>query len=433
MPLQHTVEEVVLKNGMRGLLIDVPGSSVVNYEIHFLAGNYYSSSPEVQQTAHIMEHMAFGGTKEFPTQERFSQEFTKNGAYHNASTAEYEMSYYADCAFMEWDRILDLQKLAITEPLFTDEILKAEKGNVREELTGYTNNRRRIIWQKTIKALGDSIYLDSEKAKTINAVTLQDIENHYIKTHTLENMRFSFAGDLNKNREQIVAQLESWQLPKGSRLAVPKQKLRSAAPVAMYRADMPSLIFTIMIALNRQYTQEEEFSLQALNHILTGTHHSRILGKARTQGLCYGMGSMIDVDIDGVSRYELGGQVSAENASALFELIGEELGKAAAGDITETELNDAKQFSLGTQQMNGQTVSDVNSWYSGKYFEDGTVDLMENAPAEIKAIKLDDMQKLIKELLQTGQWTIGVIGAIRKPEVKKLYDIIGKHMHGGVK
>ena len=433
MPLQHTVEEVVLKNGMRGLLIDVPGSSVVNYEIHFLAGNYYSSSPEVQQTAHIMEHMAFGGTKEFPTQERFSQEFTKNGAYHNASTAEYEMSYYADCAFMEWDRILDLQKLAITEPLFTDEILKAEKGNVREELTGYTNNRRRIIWQKTIKALGDSIYLDSEKAKTINAVTLQDIEGHYKKTHTLENMRFSFAGDLNKNREQIVAQLESWQLPKGSRLAVPKQKLRSAAPVAMYRADMPSLIFTIMIALNRQYTQEEEFSLQALNHILTGTHHSRILGKARTQGLCYGMGSMIDVDIDGVSRYELGGQVSAENASALFELIGEELGKAAAGDITETELNDAKQFSLGTQQMNGQTVSDVNSWYSGKYFEDGTVDLMENAPAEIKAIKLDDMQKLIKELLQTGQWTIGVIGAIRKPEVKKLYDIIGKHMHGGVK
>jgi len=433
MPLQHTVEEVVLKNGMRGLLIDVPGSSVVNYEIHFLAGNYYSSSPEVQQTAHIMEHMAFGGTKEFPTQERFSQEFTKNGADHNASTAEYEMSYYADCAFMEWDRILDLQKLAITEPLFTDEILKAEKGNVREELTGYTNNRRRIIWQKTIKALGDSIYLDSEKAKTINAVTLQDIEGHYKKTHTLENMRFSFAGDLNKNREQIVAQLESWQLPKGSRLAVPKQKLRSAAPVAMYRADMPSLIFTIMIALNRQYTQEEEFSLQALNHILTGTHHSRILGKARTQGLCYGMGSMIDVDIDGVSRYELGGQVSAENASALFELIGEELGKAAAGDITETELNDAKQFSLGTQQMNGQTVSDVNSWYSGKYFEDGTVDLMENAPAEIKAIKLDDMQKLIKELLQTGQWTIGVIGAIRKPEVKKLYDIIGKHMHGGVK
>ena len=142
MPLPHTVEEIVLKNGIRGLLIDVPGSSVVNYEIHFLAGNHYSPSPEVQQTAHLMEHLAFGGTKEFPTQEQFSQEFTKNGAYHNAGTAEYEMSYYADCALMEWDRILDLQKSAITEPLFTEEILQAEKGNVREELTGQANNRR---------------------------------------------------------------------------------------------------------------------------------------------------------------------------------------------------------------------------------------------------------------------------------------------------
>jgi len=433
MPLQHSVEEIVLKNGMRGLLVDVPGSSVVSSEIHFLAGNYYSPNMGVQQTAHIMEHMAFGGTKQFPTQELFSQEFTKNGAYHNASTGEYDMSYYADCALMEWDRILDLQQLAITEPLFTEDILKAEKGNVREELTGYSNNRRRIIWQKTIRALGDSIYLDADKAKTINAVSLADIENHYKKTHTLANMRFSFAGDLKKNRARIIEELEGWKLPRGSRLPVPKQKLHSAPAVSIYRADMPSVIFTIMIILNRRYTQEEEFALQALNHILTGTHHSRILGKARTRGLCYGMGSMVDVDIDGISRFEIGGQVSAQNASALFELIGEELGKAAEGDITETELNDAKQFSLGSQQMNGQTVSSVNSWYTGKYFEDGTIDLMENAPAEIMAIKLEDMQKLIKELLTTGEWTIGVIGAMRKPEVKKLYEIIEKQMHQGVK
>jgi len=433
MPLPHTVEEIVLKNGIRGLLIDVPGSSVVNYEIHFLAGNHYSPSPEVQQTAHLMEHLAFGGTKEFPTQEQFSQEFTKNGAYHNAGTAEYEMSYYADCALMEWDRILDLQKSAITEPLFTEEILQAEKGNVREELTGQANNRRRIIWQKTIRAMGDSILIDPDKIKTINAVTLADIETHYKTTHTLGNMRFSFAGDLKKHRDYIISEFEQWKLPKGSRLPVPKQTLHSTPAVSVYRADMPSIIFTIMIALNRKYSKEEEIALQALSHILTGTHHSRILGTARTKGLCYGMGSSGNVDIDGVSRFEIGGQVSAANSVALFELIGEELGKAADGDITDKELNDAKQFSLGTQQMNGQTVNDVNSWYSNQYFEDETIDLMANAPEQIKSIKREHMQILLKELLETGQWTIGVIGAMRKPEVNKLYDIIEKRMHQGVK
>jgi predicted Zn-dependent peptidase len=433
MPLHHTVEEIVLKNGMRGLLIDVPGSSVVSYEIHFLAGNYFSPSTKVQQTAHLMEHMAFGGTEEFPTQERFSQEFTKNGAYHNATTWQYEMSYYADCALMEWSRILDLQQLAITAPLFTEEILQAEKGNVREELTGQENNRRRILWQKTLRAMGDKMFIDAEKVKTINDVVLSDIENHYKKTHTLQNMRFSFAGDLSKHKDYIVSELEGWKLETGSRLDVPEQTLHSAPPVAIYRQDMPSVIFTIMIALNRKYTEEEKLALNALNHILTGTHHSRILGKARTRGLCYGMGSMVDVDADAISRFEVGGQVSADNAPALFELIAEELAKAAEGDITDVELDSAKQYGLGTHQMNGQTVGGVNSWYASQYFEDGTIDLMERAPEQIEAVKLGDMQKLIKELLTTGEWTIGVIGAIRKPEVNKLYSIIEKRMHQGVK
>ena len=433
MPLQHTVEEIVLKNGMRGLLVDVPSSSVVSYEIHFLAGNYFSPSTKIQQTAHLMEHMAFGGTKKFPTQERFSQEFTKNGAYLNATTWQYEMSYYADCALMEWDRILDLQQLAITEPLFTEEILQAEKGNVREELTGQENNRRRILWQKTIRAMGDKMLIDAEKVKTINAVTLSDIKNHYEKTHTLENMRFSFAGDLSKHKDYIVSELEGWKLLQGSRLSVPKRTLHSAPPIAIYREDMPSVIFTIMIALNRKYTEEEKVALSALNHILTGTHHSRILGKARTRGLCYGMGSAVDVDADQISRFEVGGQVSAENALALFELIADELGRAAQGAVTEAELDAAKQYGLGTHQMNAQTVGGVNAWYAGQYFEDGAIDTMEKAPDKIKAVKLEDMQKLIKELLDTGEWTIGVIGAIRKPEVDKLYEIIKKQMHQGVK
>jgi secreted Zn-dependent insulinase-like peptidase len=178
MPLKHTVEEIILKNGMRGLLIDVPGTSVVSYEIHFMAGNYFSPSTDVQQTAHLLEHMAFGGTKKYPSQEEFSQVFSKNGAYQNATTFQYEMSYYADCAVLEWDRILDLQKMAITEPLLTEEVLKAEKGNVREELTGQANNRRRILWQKVMRAMGDEMFLDEEKVKTIDGSTAIKLSNN---------------------------------------------------------------------------------------------------------------------------------------------------------------------------------------------------------------------------------------------------------------
>ena len=433
MPLKHTVEEIILKNGMRGLLIDVPGTSVVSYEIHFMAGNYFSPSTDVQQTAHLLEHMAFGGTKKYPSQEEFSQVFSKNGAYQNATTFQYEMSYYADCAVLEWDRILDLQKMAITEPLLTEEVLKAEKGNVREELTGQANNRRRILWQKVMRAMGDEMFLDEEKVKTIDAVTLDDIKNHYNHTHTLENMRFSIAGDLHKHRDQIIEQLESWDLKKGTRLVVPQMKSNSSAPVAIYRPDMPSVIFAIMMTLERKYSEEEKIALSVMNHILTGTHHSRILGKARKNGLCYGMSSSAGSDADGISRFEMGGQVSAENAQPLFELIADELAKIKNGDISEIELHDAKQYYLGMQQMNGQTVGSINGWYSGMYFEEGIIDYMENEPDHINGVTLERIQTLITELLENAQWTIGIIGAMRKPAVNKLYATIAKQMHRGVK
>ncbi|HRN90402.1 MAG TPA: insulinase family protein, partial [Candidatus Saccharibacteria bacterium] len=135
--MNHNVEEVRLKNGARGLLIDVPGATVMSMQFQFRAGNRYAKSKDIEQVAHIMEHMAFGANARFKSEHEFEFEFTKNGAYHNAYTSDTSMVYEADCADFEWDRILELQKLAICTPKFNETELNAEKGNVRGELTNY--------------------------------------------------------------------------------------------------------------------------------------------------------------------------------------------------------------------------------------------------------------------------------------------------------
>jgi hypothetical protein len=37
--MKHTVEEIRLKNGARGLLIDVPDATVMSFQVQFRAGN----------------------------------------------------------------------------------------------------------------------------------------------------------------------------------------------------------------------------------------------------------------------------------------------------------------------------------------------------------------------------------------------------------
>lgn len=411
MPLKHSVEEIVLKNGARGLLVDIPDSTVVAYDVSFLAGNYYAPSLEVQQTAHLMEHMVFGATKNFPSVEAFSHEFAKNGAYSNATTYQFGMTYFADCAVMEWDRILDLQRQAITEPVFTDKLLKAEKGNVTDELTGYANNHGRVLWQAMQRALGDTSFIDAEKLETVQAVGVEDVIAHHKKTHTLKNMRFCIAGDLGKHRATFMQAFESWQLPEGERLAVPTSTFSSAEPVAIVRKDLPNVIFSLHITLNRKLTDDEETAMGAVNHILTGTFHSRIWGEARTRGICYGMGTGISSDIDGVSSWEISGQVQPRNAAELFQLIAEQLQKVAEGDISEEELDEAKQHALGAYQMRGQTVRAVNNWYSGYYFETGKIDPLTESPEHIKATTREQIVEMVSEFLKEGAWVVGAIGA----------------------
>lgn len=424
MPLKHTVEEIVLKNGARGLLIDIPDSSVVSYDVSFRAGNYFVDRKEAQQAAHLMEHMVFGSTKNFPSTELFSQEFSRNGAYNNAITYEYTMNYVADCAVMEWDRILDLQRQAITEPAFTETLLASEKGNVVEELTGQANNHGRVLWQTMRRAMGETAFLDTEKLATVPEVGLRDIESHHQNTHTLNNMRFCFAGDLGRHRDVVIDQLEKWDLPAGRRLAIPSSRVHSTKPVWIYRKDLPSVIFALHISLNRRLTEDEDIAMGAVNHILSGTFHSRIYGKSRSLGICYGMHSSAGDDADNISNWEFVGQISPKNAKEMYELIAEQLQKVADGDITEQELEEAKQYALGKYQMRAQTVRGVSNWYSGWYFDSEKIDLLEDSPERIKQTSLGQIQKIVKEFLEEGEWGVGVIGNISEDKVRELDDAI---------
>jgi predicted Zn-dependent peptidase len=77
-----------------------------------------------------MEHILLGANKRIPRARDFQAEFEKNGAYSNASTGVYEITYEAECADFEWERILDLMQEAITEPLFLEDEYEAGKLKV---------------------------------------------------------------------------------------------------------------------------------------------------------------------------------------------------------------------------------------------------------------------------------------------------------------
>ncbi|HWT40520.1 MAG TPA: pitrilysin family protein [Dongiaceae bacterium] len=423
--MNHTIEEVKLKNGARGLLINVPGATVMSMQFHFRAGNRYAKDKDIEQVAHIMEHMAFGANARFRSEKAFEAEFTKNGAYHNAYTSDFAMVYEADCADFEWDRILELQRLSICEPRFNEKELEAEKGNVRSELTTYLNDHHRILWPRVQQLLGEDVLTFRQGLATINNVTLADIREHHKRTHTTSNMRFVIAGKLRGRKSEIIRQLEGFELPLGERLKVPRDELHGANPTVIRRKDASNLTFGWTMSVPRQLEDEELDAMNALNHILTGTATSRIYGKARARGLAYYVGSYTAAGYYD-SAWDISGQVNHDTAPQLFAIMARELKAVLDGRLTDEEIESAQSFGLGRYQMGAQTVSQISGFYTSRYFADDFVKDYSKVPDMLRKVTREKIMKVAKEFVEANTWVLAAVSNGDREELLGLNDHIAK-------
>lgn len=409
--MKHTVSEIVLKNGARGLLVNIPDASVMTFDLNFRAGEYLVD-PKKWEVAHLMEHVLLGANEMIPKARDFQAELEKNGAYSNATTGVYDITYEAECADFEWDRVLGLMLVAITKPLFLEEEFKAEFGNVQEEMVARANNHFRRLSLEMRRALGLIVRTDTERIELMNNVTVEDVREHYSSTHHTQNLRFVIAGNLNRKRRSIIESIfENIELPqKGKRFALPKELPKTLKkPVYVHNDAVENLYFYIDTFMNRRMTDPETDALNLVNTILTETLYSKILGTARERGLVYGMSSGLSYTRD-ASNWWFGAQVSDKNAPALFKIVIDELSKVMRSEIAEAEIESAKQYALGRFQRSAQTVGGTANGYTGRYFFDGVIEDYHHIPDRIKAIEKQQIVKITRELFTEKIWGFGVLG-----------------------
>lgn len=408
--MKHTVSELILKNGAKGLLIHVPDASVMSFELNFRAGEYLVNEKK-WETPHLMEHMLLGANIKFPKARLFQAEIEKNGAYSNASTGVYDITYEAECAEFEWDRILDLLIVAITKPLFLQEEFEAEFGNVREELAARSNNHFRHLSLALRKEYGFMAKTDQQRLKMMDNVKLDDIRAHYKRTHTSRNLRFIIAGNITpKRHEAIVEMLEQVSLPLGTgRLSLPNERPATLQkPLYIRNKSVKNIYFYVDSFMRRRMDETESDALSLVNTMLTETLYSKILGTARERGLVYGMSSGFG-QTKQASNWWFGAQVSQKNASALFDIMIAELENVFGGRIDTEDIEAAKAYSLGRFQRSAQTVGGTASGYSGRYFFDEVVDDYYQVPKRIKAITKPAIVDISRQMFADNIWGIGIL------------------------
>lgn len=409
--MRHTVTEIQLKNGAAGLLVHIPNASVMTFDINFRAGEYLVEEQK-WEVPHLMEHVLLGANELLPRARDFQAELEKNGAYSNATTGVYDITYEAECADFEWDRVLGLLLVAITKPLFLEEEFRAEYGNVQEEMAARSNNHFRRLSLEMREALGLIAKTDAERLELMQHVTVDDVREHYKRTHFAPNMRFVIAGNITATRRKaITTLLEEIELPhEGKRFELPPERPRCLRkPVYVPNDTVENLYFYIDTFMNGRLSDPDADALNLVNTMLTETLYSKILGTARERGLVYGMNSGVSQTRD-ASNWWFGAQVSDKNAPPLLDIVVEELGKVLAGDISPEELEATRQYALGRFQRSAQTVGGTAGGYAWRYFFDGVIDDYYRVPERINAVTREQIVDVARAMFAENIWGFGVLG-----------------------
>ena len=424
--MKHKVREVTLKNGVKGLLIDVPQAQVMSYDFSLRAG-YYLAPEGKWEVPHIMEHLLCGANQEFRKARLFEAEVKKNGAYSNAYTNTYNVGYVSECADFEWDRILNSLLLSISKPLFLKEEFEAETGNVKEELTGYLSNYFRQLGVAMGERLGFKTQKYEKCLNELKHISVDDIRRYYKRTHNLSNITFTVAGDLKGRRDQIVSMIEKkLDLPEGERFELPAMELKTQnAPLYIKNDTVESLYVSFTMLLPRRVSEPEIDALNALNSILTSTMDSLILGDIREKGLAYYIWSSGSRGHD-YTAWDFDFQVSPENATKAIKIIVKHLKSVLDGGVTPELLKTSKNFALGSFQMAAQTVSSILNGYSYEYSLTGEVMDYDRVPERIKGVTTNRVTSIAKAFHDEQLWDFGVLGSCGQELVDELYAELAK-------
>ena len=423
--MQHDVEELKLPNGSCGLIIDVPGTQVVEFRMFFRAGGYLCPVQKAE-IAHFTEHLTAGGANEaYPNFREFDSEITKNGAYYNGHTSGIHMFYSLSCAAFEIERTLSLLIGAITKPLFLKKDFTSELKVIQNELKQFKNDYYRILMSELDQRVGFAgSYTAQESLDSLERIALTDLQDFYRQTHFTGNMQFIIAGGIKAHRQKIVDLLSNLSLPqkqKNQPLDLPTEGLHGLSDVLGLNYESVTNLHYLFYAFSSQRMSEyEKVCIWVLNHLLFGNFKSRIYGQAREKGLIYGSGAYWCENTASSSHFGIYNQIVPENAEAMFDLIRQEITQILNGYLASKEVEYYKKNLLGKHYLHVQTLGDLINVYKNDYISDDRVIDYKSIPDQIQAVTPRDIVRTFQKFFLEGKYALGLLGSAADQMKSKL-------------
>ncbi len=140
-----SVRATTLPSGLRVLTDDMPGVGTASIGVHVAVGSRHEAARE-NGLSHLLEHMAFKGTRRRSARE-IAEEIESAGGDLNAATASEHTFYQARVLPEDVGLALDVLADILTESVFDPQELEREKGVILQEIGAVADTPDDLVFE----------------------------------------------------------------------------------------------------------------------------------------------------------------------------------------------------------------------------------------------------------------------------------------------
>ena len=414
-----------LANGLTVILEPDRHAPVISTQVWVETGSVHEGEFLGAGISHLLEHMVFKGTESFSS-EILSQTVQSAGGQWNAYTTFDRTVYYIDGPAAGAETFLKVLLEMVFKPTFPEQEFEKEKDVIRREIDmGLDDPDSRSSRQLFSTAFGS----DARKYPVIghlelfNRITREDMMRYHRTRYTTDNAFMCISGDfdlaemlellgeLNSTIERSFThpvEVATEPLQQGPRqdcssFAVPAAKLSLAW-------QGPSLGHPDAAALDLAAT------------ILGSGRSSRLYQELREKReLCLHVGAWSYLPCHAPGMIAVSAELEPEQIPAMEQAVHEEIERLLSDSLDE-ELQKAKRMTLSNQFQTLTTASGRASDLASNWHETRNLDFTRDYLADIEAVSIGDIRRVIKTWLCSEQTLSRVVmypEGYEKPEEKQ--------------
>ena len=342
--------EITLSNGMKVLLLEDHELPLISGAALIRTGNLFDPPDKRGLAGLTGEVLRSGGTKT-RTGDQIDQDLENVAASIESQIGESSGTLSFSCLKENTDQVLALFRDLLTGPEFRQDKVDLSKTQSRSEISRRNDDPSGIAEREFSDIVygRNNPYGWSIEYADIDNIQRDDLLRFYQRYYFPANMTLEVIGDFSTAdmKAKLEQVLGSWQYTQPAVPAFPKVEEKAAPGVYLASKDDTTQTFFHVGELGGELRDKDYPALEVAADILGGGFSSRLFQSVRTKhGWAYNISANWAANYDHPGTFQISGSTQSAHTVDTLKAIGDELEKIRTTEVSDEELQTAKDTVL---------------------------------------------------------------------------------------